>query len=297
MLLDHLYKQKYLIFLDIEFQNFQPKNKQIYHIQELGLIIFEKGKEDPILVEHVNFPILNIKNMRLIGVEYASVNDKTEEEMTKNQDLFIIKPNLEDIKLKEKLIKYIPDKNVRELLKKSLQLSDTSVLNESLNKINKFTKKSMYNYYYNRIPNEYKNLFMKHVNLYKNDPLVKSRMVDPKNYLVKLNNFLKDGILIHKETTDLEAIRNDFTYYGINGKVIHNYDIAKHNNYFERLGSASLHKSYLHLYDTKIKNNSNLLKFHDKLIELINAKMKKFKPHNPLVDAFMTIWVYVLMKN
>ena len=297
MLLDHLYKQKYLIFLDIEFQNFQPKNKQIYHIQELGLIIFEKGKEDPILVEHVNFPILNIKNMRLIGVEYASVNDKTEEDMSKNQDLFIIKPNLDDIKSKEKLIKFIPDRNVRELLKKSLQLSDDSVLGESLNKINKFTKKSMYNYYYNRIPNEYKNLFMKHVNLYKNDPLVKSRMVDPKNYLVKLNNFLKDGILIHKETTDLEAIRNDFTYYGINGRVIYNYDIAKHNNYFEKLGSASLHKSYLHLYEKKIKNNPNLLKFHDKLIDLINTKMKKFKPHNPLVDAFMTIWVFSLMKN
>jgi len=296
MLLDHLYKQKYLIFLDIEFQNFQPNNKQIYHAQELGLIIFERGKIEPIIVEHVNFPILNLKNMRLIGVEYASVNEKTEEDMKKIQESLIIKPNLIDIKLKEKLIKYIPDKKVRNILKDAIQTSNEALLDASTDKIEKFSRKSMYNYYYNRLPNEYKNLFMKQINLYKNDPLVKSRLVNPKDYLIKFNNYLKDGILIHKETTDLEAIKNDFLYYGIKGKVINNYDIAKHNSYFEKLKSASLHKSYLHLYETKIKNNPNLLKFHNKIIELINKKMKMFKPHNPLVDAFMTIWVYILMK-
>ena len=57
-----------------------------------------------------------------------------------------------------------------------------------------------------------------------------------------------------------------------------------------------MHKSYLHLYEEKITKDQTLLKYHDKLIELINKKMPKFRAHNPLVDAFMTIWVYVLMK-
>ena len=104
MLLDDLFNKKYLIFLDIEFQNFQPKNQQIYHILELGLIIFEKGKIDPIVVEHINFPILNLNNMRLIGCEYSNVSEKTEKEMQDIQDQFIINPNLADINSKLSLL-------------------------------------------------------------------------------------------------------------------------------------------------------------------------------------------------
>jgi hypothetical protein len=81
MLLDNLYKEKYLIFLDIEFQNFQPKNQQEHHILEIGILIFEKGLENPILVEHINFPILSIKNMRLMGIEYSNVSLETEKEI------------------------------------------------------------------------------------------------------------------------------------------------------------------------------------------------------------------------
>jgi hypothetical protein len=296
MLLDDLYNKKYLIFLDIEFQNFQPKNQQVYHILELGLIIFEKGKIDPIVIEHINFPILEINNMRLFGCEYSNVSEKTEKEMEDIQDKFIIKPQLEDIKLKQNLIKYIPEKGIRNLLKKALDSSNSALLDASKERIEKFAKKAMYNYYYNRFSNEYKKLFNKQINLYKNDSLVKKRLVDPREYLLRLNNYFKDGILVHKEGTDLEALRNDFSYYKVEGKVLFNYDIAIHNGYFSKIGSASLHKSYLHLYEDKITKDQTLLKYHDKLIELVNKQMPKFRAHNPLVDAFMTIWVYVLMK-
>ena len=296
MLLDDLFNKKYLIFLDIEFQNFQPKNQQIYHILELGLIIFEKGKIDPIVVEHINFPILNLNNMRLIGCEYSNVSEKTEKEMQDIQDQFIIKPNLADIKSKEHLIKYIPEKDVRNSLKKALESSNIALLDASKERIEKYSKKAMYNYYYNRLSNQYKKLMMKQINLYKNDSLVKKRLVNPREYLLRLNNYFKEGILVHKEGTDLEALRNDFSYYKVEGKVLFNYDIAIHNGYFSKIGSASLHKSYLHLYEDKITKDQTLLKYHDKLIELINKKMPKFRAHNPLVDAFMTIWVYILMK-
>ena len=299
MLLDNFYNKKYLIFLDIEFQNFQPKNKQINHILELGLIIFEKGKIDPIIIEHVNFPILNLNNMRLIGCEYSNVSEKTEKDMEEIQNQFIIKPQLDDIKSKQKLIKYIPDKNIRNLLKQALESSNEALLDASKERIEKFANKAMYNYYYNRLPNEYKKLMKQQINLYKNDTLVKKRLVSQigiRDYLLRLNNYFKEGILVHKEGTDLEAIKNDFSFYKIEGKVINNYDIAIHNNYFSKFEASSLHKSYLHLYENKIKKDPTLLKYHDKLIELINKKMIKFRAHNPLIDAFMTIWVYILMK-
>jgi hypothetical protein len=34
-----------------------------------------------------------------------------------------------------------------------------------------------------------------------------------------------------------------------------------------------------------------------KILDLVNSKMDKFKAHNPLVDSFMTIFVFILMKK
>jgi hypothetical protein len=80
---------KYVIFLDIEFQNFNIKSKQYHYILEMGIIIFEEGKDMPILIEHVNFPLHDFPNMRLLGIEYSTVSEKTEEKMIKNQDKLI----------------------------------------------------------------------------------------------------------------------------------------------------------------------------------------------------------------
>lgn len=295
MLLDNFYKEKYIIFLDIEFQNFENKGKQIYHILELGLLIFEKGKEEPVLVEHVNFPMLNLNNMRLPGIEYLNVSEKTEKEMIENQSKFLIKPELDDIKNKEKLIKFIPDKKTRNNLKEVIKTNDAILIDQD--KLKKYGQKAMFLYYFNRIPKEYRKIFNDQLKLYNNDSYVKKRMIDPAEYLNKLNNYLSNGLLVHKETTDLEAIKNTSNYYKVNVIIKNRFDIAVFNKELSKVVSPNLHNSYIYLYDEKIKKDKDLLKYHDNLIEIVNKKMPKFKAHNPLVDAFMTIFVFILMSK
>jgi len=298
MLLDNFYKERYLIFLDIEFQNFEIKGRQNHYILELGIIVFEKGNEEPVLIEHVNFPILKLNNMRLLGTEYSNVSENTEIEMIKIQEEFIIKPELTDINKKKKLIKFIPNKGIRNILKEALETNNSVILEAETDLIPKHAKKAMFLYYYNRLPNEYKKLFNKQINLYSNDSQVKKRLINPPEYLNKLNQYLSNGILIHKEGTDLEAIRNTSQYYNVKVNIKNRFDIAVFNDKLAKLAkSPSLHNSYLYFYEEKIKKDTKLLKYHDHLIDLINKKMPKFRPHNPLVDAFMTIFVFILMKS
>jgi len=291
------FEDKYIIFLDIEFQNFNIKSRQFHYILELGIIVFEKGKEMPILIEHVNFPILDFPNMRLLGVEYATVSDETEEKMIKNQDKLIIKPELDDIKKKQKLINYIPNKMVKIYLKDAILNNDNKRIEENKELIEKQAKKAMYTYFYYYIPKDYKKVFENQIDLYKSDRLVNERLANPKEYLVKLNKYFKNGLLVHKEGTDLEALRNDFSHYKIKSELKINFDIAVYNKYFEKNNSASLHKSYLYLYENKIEKDKDMLKYHNKILDLVNLKMEKFKAHNPLVDSFMTIFIYLLMKK
>jgi len=288
---------KYVIFLDIEFQNFNIKSKQYHYILEMGIIVFEEGKDMPILIEHVNFPIHDFPNMRLLGIEYSTVSEKTEEKMITNQDKLIITPDLNDIKKKQKLINFIPNKMVKGYLKDAIKNNNSKIIEDNKELIEKQAKKAMYTYFYYYIPKEYKNIYENQINLYKNDELVNSRLVDPKEYLVKLNKFFKNGLLVHKEKTDLEALKNDFDFYKIKSNIKKTFDIAVYNNYFNSVNSASLHNSYLYLYENKIIKNKDLLKYHDRILEKVNLKMIKFKPHNPLVDSFMTIFIYNLMNK
>lgn len=297
MLLNNYYNEKYLIFLDIEFQNFQLKGKQEHHILELGVLVFERDKEDPVLIEHINFPLLKMNNIRLIGLDYANVSENTEKEMEKIQEKFIIKPEINDVKSKEKLIKYIPHKNVRNILKEAIKTNNSALIDADKELIEKHSKKAMFLYYKNRLPTEYRKLVEKQFNLYEKDENVKKRLVDPKEYLIKLNKYLSNGLLVHKETTDLEAIRLASEYYKVPIKIKNKFDIAIFNNKLSKLvSSPNLHNSYVYLYDNQIKTNNDMNKYHDKLINIINKKMPKFRPHNPLVDAFMTIFVYILLK-
>jgi len=290
-------ENKYVIFLDIEFQNFNIKSKQYHYILEMGIIIFEEGKDMPILIEHINFPLHDFPNMRLLGIEYSTVSEKTEEKMIKNQDKLIITPDLNDIKKKQKLINFIPNKMVKGYLKEAIKNNNSKIIEDNKELIEKQAKKAMYTYFYYYIQKEYKNIYENQINLYKTDELVNSRLVDPKEYLVKLNKYFKNGLLVHKEKTDLEALKNDFDFYKIKSNIKKTFDIAVYNNYFNSINSASLHNSYLYLYENKITKNKDLLKHHDKILEKINLKMDKFKPHNPLVDSFMTIFIYYIMKK
>jgi hypothetical protein len=97
---------------------------------------------------------------------------------------------------------------------------------------------------------------------------------------------------------DLEAIRNASIYYKVPIIMKNRFDIAIYNREFEKLHiSQALHSSYLYLYEEKITKNSDIQRFHNCLLELVNEKMDHFIPHNPLVDAFMTVFVFLLMKK
>jgi len=298
MNLDKYYKERYLIFLDIEFQTFNIKGRQQSYILELGVIIFEQGKVNPIVIDHVNFPILPFENIRLIGEEYATVSKETESRMIDLENKFILSSNLEDVKSKEKLIQFIPNATVRNILKKAIKDNDQYLLNDNKELINKHVKKASYNLFYKRIPKEYQELFKNYMNIYKEDKDIKKRIVNPKDYLKFLNNYLKDGLFVHKETMDLQAMSNDSIYHKVPIIMKNKFDIAIYNKEFDKLDvSPSLHKSYVYLYDEKITKNPDILKFHNCLLELVKVKMERFIPHDPLVDAFMTIFVFLIMKK
>ena len=297
-MLDKLYKQKYLIFLDIEFQNFIEKGIQKPYILELGIIIFEKGKLYPILIEHVNFPLFVSDNVRLLGTEYCSVSQATENKMLEIQNKFIIKPVLDDVKSKKKLITFIPHREVKDLLREAIEKNDQSILDINKDLIEKQAAKAIFNMYYNRIPKEYQLLFKFYMNLYENDVDVKKRVKDPKKYLDNLIKYFSDGLVVHKETTDLQAFDNDTRYYKTDLRIINNFDIAVFNRILvSKVLTPSLNKTYMYLYDEKIKTNDEILKFHDHILEVVKKRIGKYKAHNPLVDAFMTIFVFLLMLN
>ena len=297
-MLDKLYKQKYLIFLDIEFQNFIEKGVQKPYILELGIIIFEKGKLYPILVEHVNFPLFVSDNVRLLGTEYCSVSQATENKMLEIQNKFIIKPVLDDVKSKKKLITFIPHREVKDLLREAIEKNAQSILDTNKDLIEKQAPKAMFNMYYNRIPQEYQLLFKVYMNLYENDVDVKKRVKDPKKYLDNLIKYFSDGLVVHKETTDLQAFDNDTRYYKTDLRITNNFDIAVFNRILvSKVLTPSLNKTYMYLYDEKIKTNDEILKFHDHILEIVKRRIGKYKAHNPLVDAFMTIFVFLLMLN
>lgn len=297
MLLDGYYKEKYIIFLDIEFQNIDYKNEMRHYIRELGVIIFEKGIEKPVLIDHINFPVFNNPNLRLIGCDYSTVSKEVEEEMSKIESTFIISPVLDDVKKKIDIIKFIPNGSVREILRHALASNDQSILDKNKSLIEKYAKKAMFIYHYNRLPANYKKLFKQQNELYINDVEVKKRLVDPVIYLQKLNKYLSQGVLIHKEETDLEALKYDSLLYNVNLNIKSRFDIAIFNPIIAKTVSPTLTNSYFKVYDEKIITTSWLLKYHNMIMDLVNKKMKEFRPHNPLVDAFMTIFVFMIYKK
>ena len=113
-ILDDLFKTKYIGFLDIEFQIIQS-SVQEPHILELGIIIFEKNNNIPVLIEHVNFPLLSNSNIRLLNSKYTTVSDKNEILIKKLEDsVFHIDINsFESIKIHSDLIKFIPNKKIK----------------------------------------------------------------------------------------------------------------------------------------------------------------------------------------
>jgi len=302
-MLDNLFTTKYIAFLDIEFQILQTKYQEP-HILELGLIIFEKDNNIPVLIEHVNFPLLINSNIRLITTKYSTTTEKTETLMKKLEDLFYININdLDSIKLKKDIIKFIPNKQIKELLNEVVKTNNytliSSLSEEKIKKMQKIIDSIHFNLFKEKITGIHRDAFNKIMELYAKDDLVEKRNVNPKTYLEKLQNYFKNITIVHKEGMDLLALDNDLRKYNIRlpKKIIY-IDIAKYNNTLqEKYGTAKLYESYIHLKNEYILKNSKLKEFDENLYKALEKHMPIVKAHNPLSDCYFTVLVFLVMST
>jgi hypothetical protein len=297
-ILDTLYNTKYLVFLDIEFQTIQLKGQEPY-ILELGIIIFEKNKELPILIDHVNFPLLDTENLRLLGSKYCTVTEKTEIEIKKlESELSINVINLESIKNNQELIEFIPDKHTKKLLREVIKTNNMTLIKNS-EKTQKIIDQMYFNFFKFRLKGKYRLIYDKIIKLYKEDELVIKRRVNPYNYLNTLKPYFNDMTLVHKEGMDIIAINKDLKKYNvkIENRIFHK-DIAVYNDVFrKKYNTAKLYESYLHLKKDYIDKNIELKQFESKLEKIIKEKMPIIKAHNPLSDTYFTIFIFLIMEK
>jgi hypothetical protein len=302
-ILDDLFTTKYLGFIDIEFQILQT-NHQEPHILELGLIIFEKNNNIPILIEHVNFPLLTNSNLRLITSKYCTTTEKTEIAMKELEKYFSINiRNFESIKNKKDTIKFIPNKHIKELLKQVIHTNNYTLISnlsdEKINSMQKSIDKSSFNMFKNRLSGKYRDYYDKIMNLYMNDELVKKRNINPKQYLEKIREYLSNMTLVHKEDMDLLALNNDLRIYDVPVKhKLYHKDIADYNDILiKKYNTAKLYESYLYLKKDYIINDTKLKEFDEKLYETLQVKMPIIKAHNPLSDCYFTVLIFLVMNK
>jgi hypothetical protein len=302
-ILTNLFKTKYLGILDIEFQINQDKNgKQNAYILELGIVIYEKNNDIPIYINHVNFPLLKDTNLRVLNTKYCTTTEDTERKIKEIEKEFQINlKDIESIKNKSELISFIPDKNTKKKLKEIINTNQLNYTEKEYIRMQKIIDKLSFNLFKNRLPSKYKVWYNKIINLYLNDPSVKQRTINPKNYLEFLRNYFKDITIIHKEDMDFIAINNDLRKYDVkvHNSVSH-YDIADHNQLLiKKYETAKLYESYLFLKRDYIDNIKypELKKFDEILREKLKEKMPVIKAHNPLSDTYFTIIVFIIIKK
>jgi len=295
---DSLFKTKYLVFLDIEFQTIQGKTHEPY-ILELGIIIFEQKSDKPVLIDHANFPLLLHENLRLLASKYCTVSEKTEVEIKKLElDLHINVNDLESIKNKHELIEFIPDRNTKRLLREVIKTNNMTLIHNPI-KTQKIVDQMHFNFSKNRMKGKYRIIYDKIMNLYKNDELVKKRLINPQNYLNSLKPYFNNMTLVHKEGMDIIALNKDLKKYDVKipNKIYHK-DIAEYNDYFKKTyDTAKLYESYEHLLYDYYDIDDELHVFWELLNNLLKEKMLIAKPHNPLSDTFYTIFIFLIMEK
>ena len=297
-ILDTLFKTKYLVFLDIEFQTLKPKNSEEPYILELGIIIFEHNNDNPILINHINFPLFQKENIRLLSSKYCTVSEKTELEIKKLEEkLRINVMNLDSIKNNEHLIEFIPDRNTKRLLREVIKTSNIGLLTNP-SKTQKIVDQMNFNFYKNRMKGSARNVFDQIIKLYHNDELVKKRLINPQNYLNMLKPYFNNMTLVHKEGMDIIALNKDLKKYNVKiENHIYHKDIAVYNEIFrKRYNTAKLYESFVHLrHDYFINNELHI--FDQNLQEKLKEKMPIIKPHNPLSDTYFTVLIYLIMEK
>ena len=333
------------ICLDIEFQsaiitndkyisNETIKNeKSAKFIREIGMLFFIKDQDYNIYYVgniFLNFKSLadfgfDIKNIRLIGVKYATVTEDTFSKMDNLENKFHIDTLIEPLyqkklfgnekKYKSEIKQIINtlSKNYlfNNLLKQNVKDTIFNILGKLQNISNidnfdnvlkelKYIKKQLNNAQYEIYSKYLNDINQKDFNklntLYWNDKLVKDRLniINGKyDVFMKLFKVLSsDSILIVKGKMDLIALKNMFVLIIDKNdlKLEHYYDIETFN------GFSSTHYKGSQLEDTykNLINYEIYKKIAKPLFDQIIINIGD-KAHNPVVDSLFTIIVAIII--
>ena len=318
----------YIAIWDCEFQNFKSNINDttfIYNklligniiklISEIGIIILIKPKTIVYFgaILHLNFvnkKFTSLNNYLPIYSDYMSVTSSTrveiknieksiyphlifnkiwkKYELTKNKKIF-------KAEIIRKLFKNITiNKKLQELFYDLLNIINTDKKsNEIINNITNELKKKIYISLINTLPNNHK--YKTILNLYLSDVYVKNTIIKNNNHanIIKSLNLMMSHekcLNIIKGNTDIDALYNHTRILNNSIVSINNIiDIANYNNViYETCGSAKLYESYICLYN--IRNSIDLT--IEKLIK--ESIADNFVPHNPLIDAYYTLQIFIL---
>ena len=301
--INNLFLFDYTIIWDCEFKN----NYQKY-ISEIGFILLLNINKQIFFAGffHIGFfnkLITNLYNYQPFYSEYMSVSSKTLKKIQEIEQFiyphlqFINIWNNKNINLEQQLINFT--KSIKHY--KSIYINFVDELYNNIDNINvpKLTKILKDIIYSNKIKNlKNKHLFYDIYNLYINDSFIKKILVniDDHSKIINLINLTladKNCLNIVKGNEDINAIINNNKLFN---KKLYNIlniiDIADYNTLiYIHCNSAKLYESYL-----------CLIKFSDNYIDIIEPIFKKylqdnFSPHNPLVDAFYTLQVFIIYNS
>lgn len=286
-------KLNYIISFDIEFIRYVIEYNQVQTINEMGGIIFIKMNNTWYLhaIIHLNLPplIKNINQYYLLTSNYNTININTYKKIIKNEKLLlpeykINEKNYKKILLNDPIINlYIKPKQIDMLLKNN----NYNIVKTKIEKIKYMIK----GYDLIKLPKKHK-IFTENINLILSDSDVKSRQITEINNFIKLTNKLFSiSYLIVKGLEDIKALKNHTILLKQNYIVLtHLFDISKYNQIlFNKCNSAKLEETYLCL------QKMNLLDKYNKYYDVIN-KFTKMKAHNPLVDAYYTIIIFIVFQ-
>jgi hypothetical protein len=321
-----------ILIWDCEFQVFKSnvKNKKIEYeitngqqmircISEIGLLLFLKINKNIYLagIFHLGFlnkEFTNIKNFIPFYHEYMSTNN-----LSTNKIINIENNIYPHIKFEKIWNQFKFNNDIKNFQKHTINLLNDKILQKNKSIVEKFKSQlnqlidlieydqnsvdkliskivtNLKNIIYNNTINKLNKTdeFIKIRNIYLNDSYIKSILINNYNHnavIDNLNMIFANGLNIVKGYEDIKAIYNHNLLLNDKlHKIKYIIDIAEYNDTIYKLcNSAKLYESYLCLRDTFGDVNSDLLIILKKWME------SNFKPHNPLVDAFYTLQVYIL---
>ena len=182
---------------------------------------------------------------------------------------------------------------------------DDNILNDNILTLVTKINTNLKGFIYLKLIRKYhKTHLFKQINdLYLNDSYIKSITVPIVNHDKVLINFMNSVkfskcLNIIKGFEDLKALNNHALLLNcVNQNIIINndinyVDIADYNDdLYKKCGSAKLYETYLCLMKYKQLDNETWIRVGDALLK--NYMKLNMKPHNPLVDAYYTLIVYM----